>query len=222
LRDFTDGVRDIDLSLDDIDFRRTATFVGAWSRVVLASTSTSAPSLTGQETQRSIVGTSGQGSGRTGTVDPSLVGQSTDITRVVRVGPGSIGSGSVSRSTELRDRKGRLVLSTIQIAVHRSTYISHGPCTRPETSNSGVTRQRDRDYNVGPDQRAALDSSSEYVKRTFDVSILAETKLVPTLQHSASVVEPMGFLLSHLDDKVTVGGGDLTRVVPLEISGRPV
>jgi len=110
LRYFTDGVRNIDLGLNDIDFGRTSTFVGARSRMVLASTGARAPSLTGQETKRPVVGTTRQGCGRTGTVDPSLVGKSTDITGVIGVRPGPIGSGSVSRSTELRDREVTLVL----------------------------------------------------------------------------------------------------------------
>ena len=63
---------------------------------------------------------------------------------------------------------------------------------------------------------------SECLRRTFDVSILAETELVPALQHSASVVEPMGFLLSHFNHQGTVSSGDLTGVVPLEISGGPI
>jgi hypothetical protein len=57
---------------------------------------------------------------------------------------------------------------------------------------------------------------------TLDISVLAETKLVPTLQHSTPIIEFVRGFLPHLDDERAVLGRDLTGVVPLHVTGGPV
>lgn len=78
--------------------------------------------------------------------------------------------------------------------------VTHAPNTGPESLDAGRSGQADANLDI--------------TRR--------ETKLVPPLQHPADEIQVMARFAFHGDHELSVLGGDLARVVPFNIAGRPV